>query len=288
MAKTIKWVAGLSPGVYMRVGFPVSQLGFTVHRIPIDLVLRIGNVLVLLRWTALPIIGVLGLVAPPRSPLLLVVLILVVSVYNGWATVALAGADRVLALRSLRAAACLDALMLFLVVIIYQGNPPGNGSLYGFYTIILIDLGLYWDAAAVIPGLLVLPLALGAIEWMKTLFWGQTFSLPQVLLWTLVMVIVATVIGIVFNTLAGSVNVARAVVEPATASSGQAASVIKLSSREQEVLRLVADGYSNTMIASRLHLSENTVKGYVESLLGRLNARNRAEAVAAASRLNLL
>jgi DNA-binding NarL/FixJ family response regulator len=53
-------------------------------------------------------------------------------------------------------------------------------------------------------------------------------------------------------------------------------------------LRLVADGYSNTMIASRLHLSENTVKGYVESLLGRLNARNRAEAVAAASRLNLL
>jgi DNA-binding NarL/FixJ family response regulator len=42
------------------------------------------------------------------------------------------------------------------------------------------------------------------------------------------------------------------------------------------------------MMAARLHLSENTVKGHVESLLNRLNARNRAEAVAAASRMNLL
>jgi DNA-binding NarL/FixJ family response regulator len=62
----------------------------------------------------------------------------------------------------------------------------------------------------------------------------------------------------------------------------------RLSPRELEVLQLVSEGYSNTMIATRLHLSDNTVKGYVEGLLTRLNARNRAEAVAAASRLKLL
>ena len=61
-----------------------------------------------------------------------------------------------------------------------------------------------------------------------------------------------------------------------------------ISPRELEVLQLVAEGYSNTMIANRLHLSDNTVKGYVETLLTRLNARNRAEAVAAASRMKLL
>ena len=65
-------------------------------------------------------------------------------------------------------------------------------------------------------------------------------------------------------------------------------SPLHLSPREQEVLQLVSEGYSNTMIANRLHLSDNTVKGYVEALLTRLNARNRAEAVAAASRLKLL
>jgi DNA-binding NarL/FixJ family response regulator len=63
---------------------------------------------------------------------------------------------------------------------------------------------------------------------------------------------------------------------------------VRLSRRELEVLHLVAEGYSNTMIANRLHLSDSTVKGYVENLLFRLNVKNRAEAVAAASRLNLL
>ena len=62
----------------------------------------------------------------------------------------------------------------------------------------------------------------------------------------------------------------------------------KLSPREQEVLRLVSEGCSNGMIASRLHLSENTVKSHVESVLSRLGARNRAEAVAAASRQRLI
>jgi DNA-binding NarL/FixJ family response regulator len=63
---------------------------------------------------------------------------------------------------------------------------------------------------------------------------------------------------------------------------------IRLSRREREVLNLVAEGYSNTMIANRLRISDSTVKGYVENLLFHLNARNRAEAVAAAARLKLL
>ena len=69
---------------------------------------------------------------------------------------------------------------------------------------------------------------------------------------------------------------------------GNAQPAVRLSRREQEVLQLVSEGYSNSMIAGRLHLSENTIKTYVENLLSRLNARNRAEAVAAASRQNLI
>jgi DNA-binding NarL/FixJ family response regulator len=42
------------------------------------------------------------------------------------------------------------------------------------------------------------------------------------------------------------------------------------------------------MIAGHLHLSENTIKTYVENLLTRFHARNRAEVVAAASRQNLI
>src|SRR5207237_720160 len=141
--------------------------------------------------------------------------------------------------------------------------------------------------ARVCPWLLSFTLASSGVGGLSAWFWGRPFALPQVLLWTLVMIVLGMAVGVVFNTLGASLNLAKATAESAVTSSGPAASIIKLSSREQEVLRLVADGYSNTMIASRLHLGDNTVKGYVESLLGRLNARNRAAAVAAASRLNL-
>jgi DNA-binding NarL/FixJ family response regulator len=62
----------------------------------------------------------------------------------------------------------------------------------------------------------------------------------------------------------------------------------RLSGREQDVLRLVAEGCSNAMIAARLGVSERTVKASLERLLTQVKARNRAEAVAAAIRNGLL
>ncbi len=54
------------------------------------------------------------------------------------------------------------------------------------------------------------------------------------------------------------------------------------------MLQLIAAGQSDAMIAARLHLSETTVKTHVGTLRTRLGARTRAEAVAIASRMNLL
>ena len=60
------------------------------------------------------------------------------------------------------------------------------------------------------------------------------------------------------------------------------------SERELEVLRLVADGLVNTEIARRLWLSPETVKSHVASLLAKLGAKTRAEAVAIGFRAGLL
>lgn len=54
---------------------------------------------------------------------------------------------------------------------------------------------------------------------------------------------------------------------------------VRLSARELDVLRLLSHGASNRSIASRLDLSEATVKGYVTSLLKKLGASSRLEAV---------
>ncbi|KRB76102.1 hypothetical protein ASE01_13820 [Nocardioides sp. Root190] len=52
-----------------------------------------------------------------------------------------------------------------------------------------------------------------------------------------------------------------------------------LSEREREVLRLMALGETNGRIASRLVITEGTVKSHVRHILRKLNAANRAEAV---------
>lgn len=53
----------------------------------------------------------------------------------------------------------------------------------------------------------------------------------------------------------------------------------QLSGREQEVLALMARGLSNAEIAGEMFLGNETVKTYVSSLLGKLGARDRTQAV---------
>ena len=55
-----------------------------------------------------------------------------------------------------------------------------------------------------------------------------------------------------------------------------------LTPRELEVLQLMARGLTNRQIAKRLEISEHTVKFHAAAVLGKLNARSRAEAVARA------
>jgi DNA-binding NarL/FixJ family response regulator len=52
-----------------------------------------------------------------------------------------------------------------------------------------------------------------------------------------------------------------------------------LTAREVEVLRNVSTGNSNKLIASRLNLSEATVKGHMKSILSKLGANDRTHAV---------
>jgi DNA-binding NarL/FixJ family response regulator len=61
-----------------------------------------------------------------------------------------------------------------------------------------------------------------------------------------------------------------------------------LTEREMEVLHLLAQGKTNKEIAAELVVTERTVKFHVSSILRKLNASNRTEAVTLAHQLGLI
>jgi DNA-binding NarL/FixJ family response regulator len=62
----------------------------------------------------------------------------------------------------------------------------------------------------------------------------------------------------------------------------------RLSTREEEVLALLADGLGTGEIAGRLYLSESTAKTHITHIYQKLGAANRAQALVTAMRLGLL
>jgi DNA-binding NarL/FixJ family response regulator len=62
----------------------------------------------------------------------------------------------------------------------------------------------------------------------------------------------------------------------------------QITPRELDVLRLLAEGLPNKIIADRLHISEHTVKFHVNALMEKLQAQSRTEAVVRAIRGGVL
>lgn len=232
--------------------------------------LRLG---ILLRWVSIGFAGLAGLIVP-RAPSLLFYLILAAVIYNS--SIALA-ADRATDEQTGRLAlvtTIVDQVFNFTFIAIYPSALPQGGQVACYFFGLLEAVAYYEAAGAVLSFSIFAGLSVveGAYFYMTHGFTSPTGVIG-----------VNLIVALAAGSLA-AVN--RILLTPAQAA--EVDSVLRLSKREREVLALVAEGYSNPMIAARLKLSDNTVKGYMENLLTRLNARNRAEAVAAASRLKLI
>ncbi|MGB3151137.1 MAG: response regulator transcription factor, partial [Maribacter sp.] len=63
---------------------------------------------------------------------------------------------------------------------------------------------------------------------------------------------------------------------------------LELSKREYEVLKEIASGLSNKEIANKLFLTESTIKTHVSSILLKLNAKRRTQAIQIAKEFNII
>jgi DNA-binding NarL/FixJ family response regulator len=88
------------------------------------------------------------------------------------------------------------------------------------------------------------------------------------------------VAGALLHSVRASVPVPQAIPEPSE--------LPDLSSRELDVLELLAEGYDNTDIAARLYLSPSTVKNHASKLFDKLGVDNRVQAATFALRNGLV
>ena len=75
---------------------------------------------------------------------------------------------------------------------------------------------------------------------------------------------------------------------PAETQVSETAEHDSLTPRENQVLALLAEGLSNKEIASRLDISDHTAKFHVNSILQKMGAQKRVEAVVRAARLGII
>lgn len=254
------------------------------------------------RWPGLLFAAILSLEVKPISGIGLALILIWVALYNAWGMIQISRADDSSILRIGRALTLLDTVSYFLVLYVF-GGVGASTSIYSTYILLIVWLVAYDGAEGAMLAVGIFVVGMIALNAGLQAFVNRPFDGRDLLYWSLIMVVAGAILAAYDRIVIGGVLpqgaaagpngsspaiapvIVSAVATPVTSGTVPA---VRLSPREQEVLELVAEGYSNTMIATRLHLSENTVKTYVENLLSRLNARNRAEAVAAASRQNLI
>ena len=255
------------------------------------------------RWPGLLFAAILSLAVRPISGIGLALILIWVALYNAWGMIQISRADDTSILRIGRALTLLDTLSYFLVLFVF-GGVGASTSIYASYILLIVWMVAYDGAEGAMLSVGIFVVGMIALNAALQAFGQRAFDGRDVLYWSLIMVVAGAILAAYDRIVIGGVlpqgapagpngsspPTAPAVIISAVATpvTSGAVPAVRLSPREQEVLELVAEGYSNSMIATRLHLSENTVKTYVENLLSRLNARNRAEAVAAASRQNLI
>ena len=79
----------------------------------------------------------------------------------------------------------------------------------------------------------------------------------------------------------------RAPQDETTSASAFSAEIISLSSRERDILELIAHGYSNKGIARQIGITAETVKSHVKRIFIKLNVERRAQAVWRAQTLRI-
>jgi DNA-binding CsgD family transcriptional regulator len=233
------------------------------------------------RWYTIGLVGVVGFISPPPVVTLLASWIVGVAAYNSLLLWVTPSATRVR--RYLLGVVVLDALSFFGLLAIYAGTEPEE--IYAIFVWVLLEAILGAGVAAVGAAFVLFVVDLVTLRAMRVTVFHLPLHRNEAAGWIIIMAVTSGCLVMAQRMLAQAYARKKAAQD---ATPSPAPETVRLTPREREVLGLLAQGCSNATIAARLHVSESTVKSHVDSVLARLRAHTRAEAVAVAARLQIL
>lgn len=233
------------------------------------------------RWYTIGLVGVVGFMGPPPVVTLLASWIVGVAAYNSLLLWVTPSAPRVR--QYLLGLVVLDALSFFVLVAIYCGRGPEE--FYAIFVWVLLEAMLGAGVAAVGAAFGLFVVDMVTLQAMRVTLFHLPLDTNDAAGWIMIMAVTSGCLVMAQRMLAQD-HGRETGAQHATPS--PAPETVRLTPREREVLGLLAQGCSNATIATRLHVSESTVKSHVDSVLARLRAHTRAEAVAVAARLHIL
>jgi DNA-binding CsgD family transcriptional regulator len=265
------------------VVWQAGTLGVLTPRLNVPQMRALIRLGVILRWVAVAFAGLAGLLGP-RVPNLLPAEILAAVIYNGLVMGAAIRAPDEAVPQIALVTTLIDQLFCFTFLGLYNVAPDSRQV--AAYVPGMIEAVAFFGAAGAVLSSGIFLTGVVVVQATVAVLMRGPFDSEGIFGATMIVILIGTCLGAV-SQVSGMAS-EDAVRGDGTVHSTAVPVRSGPSIREQEVLRMLAEGCSNAIIASRLGLSERRVKACVERLLTQLKARNRAEAVASAIRTGLL
>src|SRR6202165_3658947 len=152
---------------------------------------RLGTVV---RWPGLLFAAILSLAVPPKSPIGLGLVLVWVTVYNAWGMIAISKADDRSILRIGRALTLLDTVSYFLVLFVF-GGVGASTSIYAAYILLIVWMVAYDGAEGAMLCVGIFVVGMIALHGALHAFLGRSFDGPDVLYWSLIMVVAGAILA---------------------------------------------------------------------------------------------